>query len=71
MSPPHPSLPPEVQQRIAAAAAELTGAEQALRSTLEDLPAADRAYKRIVSAALQTALAKLAAAKKRLEEVLA
>jgi len=64
-------LPPELQERIAAAAAELAGAEQDLRTTLEALPFTLRAEKRIVSVALQAALEKLASAKRRLEGTLA
>ena len=64
-------LPPEFQERITAATAELAGAEQDLRTTLEAIPSALRAEKRIISRALQAALEKLASAKQRLEGALA
>lgn len=70
MPPSRQPLPPELQQRIAAAAAELASAERDLRMTLELLPSAARAEKRIISAALQAALAKLSAAKERLDGAL-
>jgi hypothetical protein len=61
----------ELQERIGAAAAELAGAEQALRTALEALPAALRAEKQIISATLTEALEKVAAAKGKLEGALA
>ena len=65
------TLPPELQERIAAAAAELAGAEQDLRTTLEAIPFALRAEKQIISVALQAGLEKLTSAKRRLEGALA
>jgi len=61
----------ELQERIAEAATELAGAERALLTALEALPAALRSEKRIVSATLLEALGKVAAAKGKLDGALA
>ncbi len=61
----------ELQERIASAATELAGAEHDLRTALEVIPVTLRSEKRIISETLQAALAKLAAAKGRLEGAVA
>jgi hypothetical protein len=63
-------MAPGVQQRLVTAKEDLAFAERELRSTLEALPVALRADKRMVSAALRLALDKLTAAKNELEAVL-
>ena len=59
-----------LQKRISQATEDLEVAERELRGTLEALPAALRAEKRMISEALQVAIGKVAAAKRKLEGAL-
>jgi hypothetical protein len=66
----HPSLA-ELQEQIAAAATELSGAEHDLRVAMEVIPVAMRSEKRIIGETLQAALDKVTAARGKLAGVLA
>jgi len=61
----------ELQERIASAASELAGAEHDLWNAMEMIPVTLRSEKRIISTTLQAALAKVAAAKGKLDGALA
>jgi hypothetical protein len=69
-APPKLKLSASVLARIATAREDLATAEHELRGTLESLPSALRADKKMVSEALRLALDKLTDAKGKLESVL-
>ncbi len=65
-----PKFSPELQQRISEARELLAVAERELEAALCELKVSERADKKMISARLESAFAKLAAGKDKLEAIL-